>query len=53
MSAPIKTKRAKKVLQLMDSTIDGPDRYTDFVKQVSKETGVPVSQIERELEAFI
>ena len=48
-----KTENAQKVLQLMDSVDDGESRYNEFVKQVSDETNVPLSQIKEELEPFI
>lgn len=48
-----KSERACRVLQLMDSNEDGASRFSEFVKTVSKETGVSVEQIELELEPFI
>lgn len=49
----VKTSNAKRVLQLMDSCVDGDNRYSEFVKQVSDETGVSVQQINKELENWI
>lgn len=48
-----KTKSASKVLKLMDSEEDGPDRYKEFVKKVAKEDKISVKQLEKELEPFI
>lgn len=48
-----KTTNAKRVLQLMDSCVDGDNRYCEFVKQVSAETGVSVQQINEELDHWI
>lgn len=52
-ATPIKTKNAKRVLQLMDSEDDGDSRYQEFVALVSKETGVSIEQLEQELDPFI
>jgi Ca2+-binding EF-hand superfamily protein len=49
----IKTENAAKVLQLMDSTEDGGDRYNEFVSLIAKENGISVSQLEAELDPFI
>jgi hypothetical protein len=50
---PNKSKNAKRVLQLMDSEEDGGNRYQEFVKLVSEESGDPIQSIEKELEPFI
>jgi Ca2+-binding EF-hand superfamily protein len=50
---PVKTKSAKKVLQLMDKYEDGSDRYMEFVKKVAKEDKISVKQLEKELDPFI
>ena len=50
---PVKTKSAKKVLQLMDKYEDGPNRYMEFVKKVAKEDKISVKQLEKELDPFI
>lgn len=52
-SSPIKTAEAQRVLQLMDSTEDGADRYSEFVRLVAKESGKSIAQIEEELDPFI
>ena len=46
---PTKTPSASKVLQLMDKDVE----YMDAVKQVSKEDGIPIEQLEQELKPFI
>lgn len=49
----IKTASAKRVLQLMDSCSDGGSRYTEFVEYVAEEFGIPVAQLNEELEPFV
>lgn len=53
MKDPIKTVNASRVLQLMDSCLDGEDRYQEFVKQVAEEANMSVTALEAELEPFI
>jgi hypothetical protein len=49
----VKTQGAQKVLSLMDFFEDGDDRYCEFVKLVSTETGITIEQLNKELEPFI
>lgn len=53
MKAPYKSENASKVLQLMDTYIDGPERYHEFVNQVAAEANISVETLEAELEPFI
>lgn len=53
MKHPIKTVNASRVLQLMDSCLDGEGRYQEFVKQVAEEANMSVAALEAELEPFI
>ncbi|MCZ2798998.1 hypothetical protein [Vibrio alginolyticus] len=53
MKHPIKSANASRVLQLMDSCLDGEDRYQEFVKQVAVESNMSVEALEFELEPFI
>ena len=49
----VKTERAKKVLQLMDSNEDAPEHYQQFVQQIASEFKISKEQLEAELEPFI
>ncbi len=53
MTFVTKTENAHRVLQLMDITEDGDDRYGEFVKQVAADANISVEQLEAELEPFI
>jgi hypothetical protein len=48
-----KTAAAQRVLQLMDASEDGDERYCEFVDLVAKEAKIPRNQLEAELEPFI
>lgn len=48
-----KSAAAQKVLEAMDDTDDGPDRFTEILLTVSIETGVSTEKIKKELEDFI
>ncbi|WP_198556704.1 hypothetical protein [Paraglaciecola sp. MB-3u-78] len=49
----VKTKCASRVLQLMDSSEDGADRYFEFVNRTSVEFAVPVKQMEDDLKPYL
>lgn len=52
-NSSIKTPAAKKVLELMDSSEYGCDRYEEFVAVVAKEAGISIKDLNNQLEEFI